>query len=205
MAHAVPLLRPGHHLQLLEGSRAFFPALVAAIDAARTEVLLETYIFDFTATGAEVAYALERAARRGVTVRLIVDGVGTPELPAFWRDRFDQAPVQWLVYSPVGALGLLWPGQWRRLHRKLCVIDDSVGFCGGINILDDFHDPNHGPLASPRFDFTLRIAGPLVHEIRATIERQWSRIAALGQLRRARWSGALQLLRTATGRAAPPP
>jgi len=200
MAHAVPPLRPGHHIQLLEGSREFFPALVAAIDAARTEVLLETYIFDFTGSGAEVAYALERAGRRGVLVRLIVDGVGTPGMPPFWRDRFEQAPVQWVVYSPVGRFGLLWPGQWRRLHRKLCVVDGTVGFCGGINILDDFHDPNHGALASPRFDFSLRVAGPLVPEMQATIERQWSRIEALGELRQAHWSGALELLRSATAR-----
>jgi cardiolipin synthase A/B len=208
MPHAVPPLRPGHRLQLLEGSREFFPSLIAAVDAARTEVLLETYILDFTGSGAEVAYALERAGRRGVLVRLIVDGVGTPQVPAFWRDRFDQAPVQWVVYSPVGRLGLLWPGQWRRLHRKLCVVDGTIGFCGGINILDDYHDPNHGALASPRLDFSLRVEGPLVQEIRATIDRQWSRIEAVGQLRRARWSGALELLRTATGRtpamAAPP-
>jgi cardiolipin synthase len=207
MPHAVPPLRPGHDLQLLEGSRAFFPALVAAIDAARSEVLLETYIFDFTGSGAEVAYALERAGRRGVRVKLIVDGVGTPELPPFWRDRFDQAAVQWLVYSPVGRFGLLWPGQWRRLHRKLCVIDGTVGFCGGINILDDFHDPNHGPLISPRFDFSLRIEGPLVQEMHATIVRLAQRVEAMGRLRRARWSGALALLRTASGRtpARPPP
>ena len=201
MPHAVPPLRPGHHLQLLEGSRELFPALVAAIDAARSEVLLETYIFDFTGSGAEVAYALERAGRRGVLVRLIVDGAGTPQLPAFWIDRFEQAPVHWVVYSPVGRFGLLWPGQWRRLHRKLCVVDGTVGFCGGINILDDFHDPNHGPLASPRFDFSLRVEGPLVEEMRATIVRQWSRIAALGRLRRAQWSGAFELLRSAAGRA----
>jgi cardiolipin synthase len=200
MPHAVPPLRPGHQLQLLEGSREFFPALVAAIDAARTEVLLETYIFDFTGTGAEVAYALERAARRGVLVRVVVDGVGTPELPPFWRDRFEQAPVHWLVYSPVGRFGLLWPGQWRRLHRKLCVIDRTLGFCGGINILDDYHDPNHGALESPRFDFSLRVVGPLVQEMRATAQRLWSRVAAVGQLKRAQWSGALQLLRSASGR-----
>jgi cardiolipin synthase len=204
MAHAVPPLRPAHELQLLEGSREFFPALVAAIDAALSEVLLETYIFDFTAAGAEVAYALERAARRGVLVRLVADGVGTPEVPPFWRDRFDHARVQWVVYSPVGRFGLLWPGQWRRLHRKLCVVDGTVGFCGGINILDDFHDPNHGPLASPRFDFSLRVTGPLVQEMRATIQRQWSRIEALGQLRRAHWSGAIELLRSAAARADAP-
>lgn len=205
MPHAVPPLRSGHHLQLLEGSRAFFPALVAAIDAAATEVLLETYIFDATAGGAEIGYALERAGRRGVAVRFLMDGFGTPELPPFWQMRFDAARVQWALYSRTGALGLLSPGQWRRLHRKLCVIDGTVGFCGGINILDDFHDPNHGALSSPRFDFALRIEGPLVPEMHDTLQRQWARVEAMGELKRARWSGAYELWRAGYRAPARPP
>lgn len=197
MARGIPPLRPGHELQLLEGSREFFPALVAAIDAARSEVLLETYIFDFTGSATEVAYALERAARRGVAVRVVVDGFGTPELPPACVSRWDLAGVQWAVFSRPGFFGLLMPGQWRRLHRKLCVVDGEVGFCGGINILDDFHDPNHGELASPRFDFSLRVGGPLVAEMRATMHRQWSRIEAMGQLRKARLAGALGFVRAA--------
>lgn len=191
----VPDLRPGHHLQLLEGSLHLFPSMVAAIDAARAEVLLETYIFDFTGSAAEVAHALERAARRGVDVRVVVDGFGTSDLPQAWQLRFDAAGVHWLVYSPVGRLGMLVPGQWRRLHRKLCLVDGEVGFCGGINILDDFHDPNHGALNSPRLDFAIRVVGPLVGEMRTTMLRQLSRIDAMGQLKRARWVGALELWR----------
>ncbi|NNU41908.1 cardiolipin synthase ClsB [Ramlibacter montanisoli] len=208
MPHAVPPLRAGHHLQLLEGSRAFFPALVAAIDGAHREVLLETYIFDFTGSGAEVAYALERAGRRGVLVRVVIDGFGTPELPPFWQMRFDESRVQWALYSRTGAFGLLWPGQWRRLHRKLCVVDGTVGFCGGINILDDFHDPNHGTLESPRLDFSIRVEGPLVQEMLDTMRRQWNRIEAVGQLRRAHWSGALERWRAGrshAGAPVPPP
>jgi cardiolipin synthase len=207
MPHALAPLRAGHHLLLLEGSRDFFPALVAAIDAAQAEVLLETYILDFTGSGAEVAYALERAARRDVSVRLVMDGFGTPELPAFWQMRLDTARVQWALYARPGALGLLWPGNWRRLHRKLCVVDGRIGFCGGINILDDFHDPNHGALESPRLDFSLRVEGPLVQQMRDTMLRQWSRIEAMGQLRRAQWSGAFERWRAARTRAtfAPPP
>lgn len=197
MTHAVPPLRAGHHLLLLEGSRAFFPALIAAIDGAQREVLLETYIFDFTGSGADVAYALERAARRGVTVRLVIDGFGTPALPPFWEMRFDAARVQWALYSRTGAFGLLWPGQWRRLHRKLCVVDEALGFCGGINILDDYHDPNHGTLLSPRLDFSLRVEGPLVLQMHQTMQRQWSRIEAVGQLKRAKWGGAFELWRAA--------
>jgi cardiolipin synthase len=193
----VPSPRPGHHLQLLEGSIELFPALVDAIDAARAEVLLETYIFDFTGSAEDVAYALERAARRGVVVRVVVDGYGTPTLPPPWRERLEAAGVQWIVYSPPGRLGMLMPGQWRRLHRKLCVVDGETGFCGGINLLDDFHDPNHGPLSAPRLDFAIRVVGPLVAEMRSTMLRQLSRIDAMGQLKRARWSGALDLWRAA--------
>lgn len=191
MARPGTALRPGHRLRLLEGSREFFPALVAAIDAARAEVLLETYIFDFTGGSAEVAYALERAARRGVRVRVVVDGFGCPAVPPEWSNRFELLGVQWMVYSPLGSLGLLWPGSWRRLHRKLCVVDGDLGFCGGINILDDFHDPNHGALEAPRFDFALEVTGPLVAEMRDTMERLAVRIETVGQLKAKRWSGAL--------------
>ena len=61
-------LRADHQVQLLEGGRAYFPALVNAIDQGLHEVRMETYIFDFTASGQAVAEALERAARRGLAV-----------------------------------------------------------------------------------------------------------------------------------------
>ena len=193
------LARPGHELKLLEGSREYFAALVAAIDAAARQVLLETYIFDFTGGAAEVAYALERAARRGVMVRVVVDGYGTEPLPGSWQERFADAGVDWLVYEPLGRWGLLWPGSWRRLHHKLCVVDETVAFCGGINILDDFHDPNHGALDSPRLDFAVQVRGPLVAQAHATMARQWLRMKAATQMRRARLVGALETYRAARG------
>lgn len=204
MAHRLPPLRSGHHLQLLEGSGELFPAMVAAIDAAQAEVRLETYIFDFTGAGTEIAYALERAARRGVAVHVVVDGVGSSELPDPSLHRLGLAGVQWHVYSPPGPLGLLWPGQWRRLHRKLCVVDGAIGFCGGINILDDFHDPNHGALQHPRLDFAVRIAGPLVAGMHEAMERLWRRIVAVRKLRHAQLSGSLMSLRASGTRAAVP-
>ena len=198
MSHSVPPLRGGHRLQLLEGSREFFPALVDAMDLARQEVRLETYIFDFTGSSVEVAYALERAARRGLAVMVVVDGLGSPALSPAWRHRFEQAGVQWQVYSPLSKLGLLWPGQWRRLHRKLCVIDGQEVFCGGINILDDFHDPNHGALAAPRFDFAVRVTGPLAVEATSTMARFWQRTMAMRRLSQARLTGVLDSLRASS-------
>jgi cardiolipin synthase len=199
--------RPGHRLELLEGSGEFFPALVAAIDAASLEVRMETYIFDVTGAGARVAEALERAARRGVSVRLVIDGFGSDSFPGAWRERFALAGVELLTYAPLGRFGLLWPGSWRRLHRKLCVVDGQAAFCGGINILDDLHDPNYGALESPRFDFAVKATGPLVAEAQATMARLWLRMQAMSDVKKARLAGALDSLRAYTDvrpRPAPP-
>jgi cardiolipin synthase A/B len=195
MAHAASTPRGGHGLQLLQGSGGLFPVLLEAVDRARREVRLETYIFDFTGAGSDVAYALERAARRGVSVKILVDGFGTAPLPPHWAQRFLDAGVDWRVYAPLGRVGLLWPGNWRRLHRKLCVVDGEVAFCGGINILDDFHDPSHGTLESPRFDFAVRVTGPLVVQAHTAMTRLWLRIQAMRDIRKAHLTGALVSLR----------
>lgn len=198
MVQADPQLQGGHRLALLEGSGSYFAALVAAMDAARHEVWLETYIFDFTASATTVADALVRTAQRGVAVRLVVDGVGTGNLPAAWQARFDAAGVQWRVFSPVGRLGLLLPRQWRRLHRKLCVVDGTVAFCGGINLLDDFFDPNHGTLAAPRFDFAVRVTGPLVQDVQAAMQQLWLRLQGMRSIRQRDFKGAVRNFRAAT-------
>ena len=184
-------------MQLLQGAQELFPALVRAMDAARTSVLLETYIFDTTGAGADIARALARAAARGVRTQLVVDGVGTGRLPAHWFAHLRSAGVQVRVYAPLGPLGLLLPGQWRRLHRKLCVVDGTVLFCGGINILDDFHDPNFGALPAPRFDFAVRTEGALVAQAQATMEQLWWRLQAVHDARHYHLPQAVQALREA--------
>lgn len=167
--------RLANSLKLLQGSTELFPALIEAMDAAQYQISLETYIFDFTGGGEGVALALERAARRGVLTMVMVDGVGTEALPPHWAQRFEDAGVQWRVFAPLGRFGMLDPSRWRRLHRKLCCIDQQVAFCGGINILDDFFDPNHGQLEAPRFDFAVRITGKLVDDIHDAIAQVWHR------------------------------
>jgi cardiolipin synthase len=206
MAHGIPPLRPGHRLDLLQGSRELFPALIEAIEGARSEVRLETYIFDFTGSGADVASALERAARRGVSVMVVVDGFGSDPIPPAWAERFAQVGVQWMVYAPPGRFGVLWPGNWSRMHRKLFLIDGEIAFCGGINILDDFHDPSYGVLEHPRFDFAIRVTGPLVIPVRATMVRLWHRLEAMQRLKHVRLAGVIDSLRASgPARHAPKP
>jgi cardiolipin synthase len=175
-----------------------FPALVEAIDAAQYEVWLETYIFSTVGAGAGVAEALMAAAQRGVVVRVVVDGVGTGQWPADWSQRLAQAGVQWRVFSPLNRLGLTVPSRWRRLHRKLCVVDAQVAFCGGINIVDDFLDPHvHGLMASPRLDYAVQMRGPLVSAVQDTMTQLWSRMEAVRDLRHQDLVGALEALRSA--------
>ncbi len=170
-------------LVLLEGSQAYFPALVAAFATARHAIQLETYIFDFHGGSTVVAEALVQAAQRGVQVQLVVDGVGTGSLPAQWQQRFARAGVQCRVFAPPGSFGLLLPRRWRRLHRKLCVVDCHIGFCGGINLLDDLHDPPDGVLTSPRFDMAVRLEGPLVSRMGEAMAQLWARMRATQALR----------------------
>jgi cardiolipin synthase A/B len=195
MSHAFSSPRSGHEVQLLEGSAQLFPALIEAIDGAAREVRLETYIFDFAAAADGVAAALVRAAERGVRVRVVVDGFGTATPPLVWQHRFERAGVGWRVYAPLGWLGMLSLGSWRRLHRKLCAVDGEVAFCGGINILDDWRDPNYGTLPAPRLDFAVRVRGPLVAEAVASMTRLWWRMQAVRDIRYARLGGALESLR----------
>lgn len=190
-------------LQLLQGGEELFPAMVAAMRAARHTILLETYIFDTTGAGTTVAEALMQAARRGVHTRVLVDGVGTGQLPVALRQAFRQAGVELGVFAPLGWLGLLLPSRWRRLHRKLCVVDGQLLFCGGINVLDDFYDPHHGPLSEPRFDFAVQVRGVLVRQACIAMEQLWWRMQAARQVRQRRLPEALKALRAAR-QAAPP-
>jgi len=191
------MFAPGHQVDLLQGSQEFFPALVRAIDRSVREVRLESYIFNVEASGAQVAQALVQAAQRGVKVFVVMDGAGTDSLSQDWVNRFSQAGVAWRIFSPLGGLGLLIPSRWRRLHRKLCVVDGRVAFCGGINVLDDFHDPNHGTLKAPRFDFAVRVTGPLVESAHAALVQFWWRLQATRTVRQGDLAAAWQALHEA--------
>jgi len=197
-ADGVPArMRAGHRLVLLQGGRDFFPALATAMDAARQVIHLETYIFEFAGSALMVAEALERAAQRGVRVRLVIDGVGSPHMPAEWQQRFARAGVSWRIYSPLGQFGLLIPSRWRRLHRKLCVVDGTIGFCGGINIIDDQDDVSLGRLTAPRLDFSLQVSGPIVADMVETMEQLWWRLQAVRKVRQREFKAAWDALKVA--------
>jgi cardiolipin synthase len=170
---------PGNRVELLEAGAAYFPALLAAIEAAACEIHLETYIFADDATGRAVAVALAAAARRGVAVRVLVDGFGAREFSSGLGRIIAAAGGAVEVYRPEAARLRLRRNRLRRLHRKLAVIDGRVAFVGGINIIDDSDTPRLGP----RFDFAVRVEGPLLAPVGASALRLW-RLVGWARLRR---------------------
>lgn len=179
-----PVLQPGHDIELLCNGGEFFPALEKAIAAARESVYLETYIFEDDASGLRVATALRDASARGVLVHLMVDGFGTRALGGAVAQVLAGSAVQTRVYRPDRSRWSLDRQRLRRLHRKLCVVDGAVAFVGGINVLDDFYDPNHGALEAPRFDFAVRVQGPLVAKVHLAVTRLWWEVGLVQRLSR---------------------
>jgi cardiolipin synthase A/B len=160
----------GNRIALLTTGDEYFPALEAAIEAAREEVHLETYIFLDDPTGRRIAECLARASRRGVAVRLLVDGFGAANLVPSLRGMLEPAGVSILVFRPEIAKSRFKRNRLRRMHRKLAVVDQRIGFCGGINIQDDRDGTGAG---APRFDFAVRVEGPIVTDMHAAVRRLW--------------------------------
>lgn len=167
-------------VELLQNGADFFPALCDAIDAAQVSVHLETYIFQPDRTGEQVLRCLEQAARRGVKVRVVIDGFGSAESVREVQDRVISAGGYCRIYRPEPpwyARLIPAPRRLRRLHRKMAVIDSDVAFVGGINLQDDFdnQDPHDGKTA-PRFDFAVRVRGALIAYAVHAQEVLWIRL-----------------------------
>ncbi len=163
-----------NRITLLRNGDGYFPALEAALDGALLEIHLETYIFANDGTGRHIAEALRRAALRGVKTHLLVDGFGSLDLPKTTIDSLKQAGVMVLVFRPNISPWALRRRTLRRLHRKIAVVDRRLAFIGGINIIDDVEMAGD---TSPRYDYAVRVEGPLVIKISASCRRLWLRVA----------------------------
>lgn len=175
-AVALPEFSGGNELRLLRGGDELFPAQIAAIHAATHEVWVATYIFHHDSAGAELAAALRAAAARNVRVRVVVDGFGSKASMPWLREQLADSGVALAVFRPIDRWWRwLQPGQLRRLHQKLCVVDGVQAFVGGINIIDDRMDLNHGPTDEPRLDYAVSVCGPAVQPVAQAARAVWTR------------------------------
>ena len=164
-------LTGGNELTLLEGGDETYPAMLEAIAGARHSIALASYIFRADTAGREFCDALIAAHRRGVAVRVLLDGVGAGWV---WCP-----PRSWLLRGGVHcALFLHTWMPWRmpflnmRNHRKLLVVDGELGFVGGINIGSE--NLTGKSRRRPIRDIHFRVRGPVVRALMDTFARDWS-------------------------------
>ena len=136
----------GNRFELLENGEAFFPAVFDAIRHAKHEVVLETFIVFEDKVGWELHAALMEAAQRGVSVDVLVDGFGSSELTPAFIAPLTEAGVRLRAFDPKPRFLGMRTNVFRRMHRKIVVVDQAVAFVGGINYSAD-HLADFGPQA----------------------------------------------------------
>ena len=161
------LWRDGNRVRLLENGEEYYPRVFEAIAGARSEVFVETFILFDDPVGRKLQQALIDAARRGVRVELTVDGYGSHDLGGAFVQAMVQAGVHMHVFDPRPRLLGFRINIFRRMHRKIVVVDGKLAFVGGINFSFD-HLREHGPDAKQ--DYAVEVEGPLVADIRALVE-----------------------------------
>ncbi len=167
----------GNRVELLVNGEQFFPSVFAAIEAAEREVLIETFILFEDKVGTELRRVLIAAAQRGVRVDLSVDGWGSPDLSDAFVGGLADAGVKLRAFDPLPKILGMRLNMFRRMHRKIAVVDGRIAFVGGINYSAD-HLGDFGPEAKQ--DYSVRIEGPLVAQVRRFV------LAQIGDAARAR-------------------
>jgi cardiolipin synthase len=154
----------GNRIALLENGEGYFPRVFETIAQAQREVFLETFILFDDKVGRELQQALLAAARRGAEVHVLLDGWGSPDLSPDFTRPLTEAGVRIRAYEPVRRLFGARINLFRRMHRKLVVVDGRVAFVGGINYsVDQLRE--FGPKAKQ--DYAVEIEGPLAAQVRA--------------------------------------
>lgn len=168
-------LRFGNAVRILRDGALAFPAMLAAIRAARTSVCFENFILADDGTGAEFARALEASKARGARVRVLYDPVGTLLVRGgSVARRLRPARIEARAFRPLSPLA---PWSWIRLrhrdHRKLLICDARNAVIGGICIADHWAPAERG--GGGWRDTAVAVRGPVVADLQMAFERMWRR------------------------------
>jgi cardiolipin synthase len=151
-----------NRVELLENGEAYFPRVFEAMRQAKTEILLETFIVFEDKVGDELKEVLIAAAQRGVRITASLDGFGCGELSTGYLAALSEAGVRIQIFDPAPKTLGIRTNWFRRLHRKIVVVDGTIAFIGGINFSAD-HLADFGPEAKQ--DYSVEVQGPAVADI----------------------------------------
>ncbi|MDB4881890.1 MAG: hypothetical protein JWL95_656 [Gemmatimonadetes bacterium] len=163
----------GNKVELLHDGPRTFDVMIAAIDAARETVVLESYILRSDESGHRFAAALGRAAARGVSVRLLTDWIGMRGIKSSFVAMIRKSGVELRVFNPPGLRA--WLGLVPRDHRKLLVVDAVLGITGGVGIGDEWMGKTDRHRGHWR-DTAVRIEGPAARDMQAAFDTMWERV-----------------------------
>ncbi|MDM0111730.1 cardiolipin synthase ClsB [Variovorax sp. J22R133] len=152
----------GNRVELLENGEEFYPRVFECIANAEREVIIETFILFEDKVGTGLRDALVAAAQRGVRIDLMVDGFGSPDLSPAYISSLTSVGVKVRVFDPGTNLFGQRLNVFRRMHRKIVVVDGVTAFVGGINYSED-HLRDFGPKAKQ--DYAVQLTGPIVAQI----------------------------------------
>ncbi|MGE0864514.1 MAG: phosphatidylserine/phosphatidylglycerophosphate/cardiolipin synthase family protein [Vicinamibacterales bacterium] len=160
--------RDGDNYTVLRNGDEVYPAMLADLAEARSRIVFETYVFSDGAVGRQFIAAFEAAARRGVTVRVLLDSVGS-SLPQESEERLARAGVQLKWFNPLRFWTLEETNY--RTHRKVLVIDGDIAYTGGLGVDDQWlghaQDQDHWR------DTQFKVVGPAVRTLEASFYENW--------------------------------
>ncbi|WP_428029007.1 phospholipase D-like domain-containing protein [Ancylobacter sp.] len=164
-------LTSGNAVQMLDSGDEAYPAMLAAIRSAQRHVALSSYIFDNDPVGVEFADALIAAHQRGVAVRVLIDAIGARYSRPSIVGRLKAGGVVTDLFMG-NLIGLRLPYANLRSHRKILIVDGTLGFTGGMNIRAQFTRAHAG--GDPARDTHFRIEGPAVEQLLTVFTQDWA-------------------------------
>jgi cardiolipin synthase len=164
-----PAILPGNQITALENGDEIFPAMLAAIAAAKCNITFETYIYWSGTVGQQFANALIERARAGVKVHIMLDWLGSEKITPELLSEMKEAGIEVERYHALHwySLGKLN----NRTHRKVLIVDGMVGFTGGVGIADQWR--GHAQDADHWRDMHFEISGPVVAQFQAAFLDNW--------------------------------
>jgi Phosphatidylserine/phosphatidylglycerophosphate/cardiolipin synthases and related enzymes len=160
---------PGNSARLLQNGDEIFPAMLEAIASAQSSIHLESYIYRDGKVAREMAAALAERARAGVSVRLLLDAIGSVGFGEENQRLLEEAGATVVFFRPLSVKTLR--KIHLRTHRKVLVVDGRIGFVGGVCIADEWLGDADGP---DRWRETVvRVEGPVARQLQAAFGRAW--------------------------------